>query len=143
MAPEFTLPPNFNVGELDEPPSIARKKRAGWSLLPHAPKHARDERRLTFVKPRPTLLKHASNLELRDKFGTYVLVANENETPLQASWADWDRNGDLLFAVDGKIFRAKADPKATTIDISSAIELADFGPFVFEGRKAPAAALKW
>ena len=59
-------------------------------------------------------------------------------------WADWDRNGDLLFANDGKLFRAK--PRATgesAYDMARAKELADFGGLTFRNVAAPAEAMRW
>ncbi|MBI5176178.1 MAG: hypothetical protein HY986_25060 [Candidatus Melainabacteria bacterium] len=50
-------------------------------------------------------------------------------------WADWDSNGDLLFAKEGRIFRAK--------DIHSATELIDLTGNVFEEMAPAPWALKW
>ena len=56
-------------------------------------------------------------------------------------WADWDRNGDLLFARDGRLFRLKRD--AASFDPATAKELADFGALAFEERAAPEDFLHW
>lgn len=57
-------------------------------------------------------------------------------------WADWDKNGDLLFARDGKLFRLK-QASGSTFNLEKAIELADFNSSEFEERLASKEALKW
>jgi hypothetical protein len=57
-------------------------------------------------------------------------------------WADWDKNGDLLFAKDGKLFRLRVTSNSI-FDLKEAIELADFNHLKFEEKVAPKKALKW
>ena len=56
-------------------------------------------------------------------------------------WADWDKNEDLLFARDGKLYRLKR--VSNSYNLEKAIELADFNSSKFEERAAPKEALKW
>lgn len=62
-------------------------------------------------------------------------------------WADWDRNGDLLFAREGRVFRLKYDPAVPRdrlrVDPAAAKEVADFQALAFEERAAPAESLHW
>jgi hypothetical protein len=46
------------------------------------------------------------------------------------SWADWDDNGDLLWARDGKLYRNRR-------------ELIDLKPLEFEARESPPRARQW
>jgi hypothetical protein len=46
------------------------------------------------------------------------------------SWADWDDNGDLLFARNGKLYRNER-------------ELVDLGPLKLEARESPPWARRW
>ena len=57
-------------------------------------------------------------------------------------WADWDKNGDLLFANEGKLYRVKRTSKSA-YDLEKATELADFNNLKFEEKVAPKNALKW
>jgi hypothetical protein len=52
------------------------------------------------------------------------------------TWADWDRNGDLLFAEQGRLFRLPRD-KNPEADRMKAKELADFSSLSFEAKEAP------
>lgn len=59
-------------------------------------------------------------------------------------WADWDSNGDLLFANSGSIFRMKKlDQSPYVGEVESAIELIDFSEFKFEAVPAPEQASNW
>ncbi len=60
-------------------------------------------------------------------------------------WADWDRNGDLLFARSGRLYRlAPTDPKgAPRYDNSAAVEICDLRDSSFSECKAPPHALEW
>ena len=59
----------------------------------------------------------------------------------RSEWADWDRNGDLLFAREGAVFRLRAADLAG--GPAGAVLLADFRERTFEGRQAPPDASHW
>lgn len=63
----------------------------------------------------------------------------------EADWADWDRNGDLLLAKDGRLFRLAwnqaCEPAENLLD--GVRELADFRELTFTPKKAPLAATRW
>ena len=62
----------------------------------------------------------------------------------KADWADWDKNHDLLFAKDGKLFRLKPNLQTLPIyDPARARELADFTANTFEAKPPPDTALRW
>lgn len=79
---------------------------------------------------------------------SYAIVGDAGEiTPLgRADWADWDWNGDLLFAKTGKLFRLKPSgirARAPRFDPAAAREIADFNALTFEAREAPPEARRW
>ena len=60
----------------------------------------------------------------------------------RTEWADWDKNGDLLFAQQGALFRC-AYRKPTLTSSDEAIQIADFSGNRFENVETPASALLW
>ncbi len=54
-------------------------------------------------------------------------------------WADWDANGDLLFAREGALYRAQVLANG----ISKERQLADFNSLTFEAIPSPDEARKW
>ena len=62
----------------------------------------------------------------------------------QSEWADWDTNGDLLFARQGELFRVPATHlRSPDLGLSAAIQLADFRPLTFTSRQTPPAFAAW
>lgn len=74
-------------------------------------------------------------------------VVSENSTPVlnlpRTSWADWDKNGDLLYAEAGKLFRVPYATKSKKLRLSEVQELADFTNLSFEEKIPTEKALKW
>ncbi len=71
----------------------------------------------------------------------YKVVRNGNsvrELP-ETEWADWDDNGDLLFAREGQLWRLAGGEH----DSADAVALIDFSGDAFEEIVAPAAATYW
>ena len=58
----------------------------------------------------------------------------------ESDWADWDLNGDLLLAKDGRIFRARAPRTSDEVDLR---EIADLRASKFTARPAPKEAERW
>ncbi len=62
-------------------------------------------------------------------------------TFIDADWADFDKNGDLLFARNGGLFRLSADRITDQTDLGTALDasqcLIDLSPLRFEGKRAP------
>jgi hypothetical protein len=59
-------------------------------------------------------------------------------------WADWDKNGDLVFAREGKIFRLRrleSNPFIAPLD--TAIELIDLAPLQFAEKAPEPWATRW
>lgn len=61
----------------------------------------------------------------------------------EVEWADIDKNGELLFAKSGKIFRLKNHTESNFNDLSEAQELIDLSKFEFEEMVAPDWAKEW
>lgn len=86
-------------------------------------------------------------LGIKEKNGAWYLFEHDvvddggHRIPLgRTDWADWDHNGDLLFAKDGCLYRAKLKPKGLVLDGPELVE--DLAPYTFEAVEAPRSALK-
>jgi hypothetical protein len=95
------------------------------------------------------LVLHRRVLGMGQVNGPWYVEAFEVENPGRgwrapiddAEWADWDRNGDLLFARQGCLFRVPAlriDP-----GFSAAALLADFRDRTFRNLRPPPEATRW
>lgn len=80
----------------------------------------------------------------------YEVTSQATQEPIslgRLDWADWDKNGDLLFAKEGRLYRMKPDAQRavdeTPFAMASAAELADFRDLAFEEVNAPEEALHW
>jgi hypothetical protein len=131
----------------------ARLQRAGW-LRTQA---GRDSKRKPTIhaKAQPRghgLVLHRTEGGERVTNGPYHVVAyrladaeNKRTLPLSpCDWADWDTNGDLLFAREGILLRLRA-PRSDEADfgLDRALTLADFRAATFENRVAPAEFARW
>jgi hypothetical protein len=110
------------------PPIIWRK------LNPVCPKHYSLDMSIVGIKEKAGpwyMTEHAINGENRkaDKLG-------------RSDWADWSHTGDLLFAMDGCLYRVKCK-KNVLAPLEDAIRIADFTRLKFESVKAPDAATRW
>jgi len=61
------------------------------------------------------------------------------------TWADWHTNGDLLFALDGRLYRlpAASAGKAVSDPVENAMLVADLAPLRFANIVAPDWAKQW
>lgn len=80
--------------------------------------------------------KYLLDYEVLDENGEALLKLPRTD------WADWDENGDLLFAQRGKLFRL-AGSRVRSGDRDAARELADFSNLSFAAREAPKSAKQW
>lgn len=60
----------------------------------------------------------------------------ETESLGRTDWADWDHQGDLLFARTGRLYRLAAKD-ARDLQLDRARELIDLRPLCFEAKPAP------
>jgi len=61
---------------------------------------------------------------------------DQNDRIGRSDWADWSHTGDLLFAMDGALYRAKCE-NGTLAPLEDATMIADFSKLKFENREAP------
>lgn len=158
------LGPRPGMGE-DDPIDSARRARDGWRLVQEASWQKDDfdgpvsfpvvrgsERIWARTQPRAAKKKLArAVVELEEilhgigeRDGSwymteYRLVNHEDEVTIslgRIDWADWDHDGDLLFARTGKLYRLDA-AHARKLDTAKARELVDLGKLRFEAKRAP------
>lgn len=110
----------------DSPIEDERLLRDGWVLTnpgkqqenaDSAPVWISYEPSLTWSRPNPKraeLVLHAALVGIKQREGPWRVlqhrVSHGDQILVdlgQSDWADWDRNGDLLYACDGKLFRCK------------------------------------
>jgi hypothetical protein len=60
----------------------------------------------------------------------------------RSDWADWDQSGDLLFAMDGCLYRVPC-AGGLLARLEAATKIADFSNLRFQPREAPAEAHHW
>jgi hypothetical protein len=60
----------------------------------------------------------------------------------RSDWADWDQSGDLLFTMDGGIYRLSCDG-GELVPLENAVNIADFSQLKFETCAAPEEARRW
>jgi hypothetical protein len=146
----------------DDPIWSARLARDGWQLMqyPSFPKPDFGAKvawnldpPIIWQKPHPrSTPKCALRMAIRgihEKDGPWYVtdydLLGPGETVLllgRCDWADWDPNGDLLFAQSGRIYRLTPErEKFAPIELSRVI--ADFSELRFENVVPPPEALHW
>ncbi len=76
----------------------------------------------------------------------HEIVSNDGNSVLslpRTSWADWDSNGDLLYADAGKLLRLPYSNKPENFNTDNVKEIADFNDLKFEEKAPPKEVLKW
>jgi hypothetical protein len=114
----------------------------GWSVVMQAPLPRRGKSRLAPVHEKVSALgyrlwQHAGNYELRLPSGELWCLLRS------AEWADWDPNGDLLFAMGGRLHRLAGSEMGSGAGTANASLIADFSAMRFEPIKAPPEARHW
>lgn len=163
LAPDFTLPRSLNVTTLgtrlgeDDPIWSMRLTRDGWVLVSGG--RQSDKPAPVWIAFDPPIIweKHhpvepgrytlrMSIHGVKEKDGPWYVIehaisaANEPGCDIgRSDWADWARNGDLLFTQNGRVFRCVYSADG----LGAARELADFSDRRFAERTAPPAALRW
>lgn len=159
---------NPGLGE-DNPIYRARLLRDGWQLAQEGKSHDNTsgagsqlvfDPPPTYQKPLPRgqndrsqpfeLSMHIKGIN--EQGGSWYVVEYQIHGPDKRlvldlgrlDWADWDKNGDLLFAKVGKVFRLPPALQAGEVyDLGRAIQLADFSEHRFAKTEPPAEALVW
>jgi hypothetical protein len=173
LAPDFRLPKHFQVEQLgrdlglgeDFPLYDLRLQRDGWRRVQAGKEHMHPhglalfvsfDPAITYRRARPGRRTGGFDLQMRimgfhEREGPWYVVEYdlidmklEQETPLgRLDWADWDSNGDLLFAREGRLYRLEPQRKDGAADVSAAQEVADLRGYVFENTLAPPDATRW
>lgn len=145
----------------DDPVWSERLKRDGWSLVSYPTKTKDDFGAKVWVefappivwrKPNPVWPKRYAlemSIEgLKERNGPWYLtehsvITNGRVDKIgRSDWADWSPSGELLFAMDGCLYRVrgtrnKLDP------LEDAIKVADFSKLRFESRRTPEDMRRW
>jgi hypothetical protein len=146
----------------DNPVWSERLKRDDWKLI-SSPTATKDDfgakvwwepsPPITWRKANPVCPKRysldMSIIGIKERGGPWYmtehLVTRENgETDKlgRSDWADWSHTGDLLFAMDGCLYRVKCR-KNILAPLEDAVKIADFTKLKFEAIKAPDTASSW
>jgi hypothetical protein len=133
-------------GGEDQPIYSLRLLRDGWTIAQpgrsaRVPREQRAPDSLSFPYDPPQIWERtaASGDRLRmvvhglgEPSGDWYVVTHEILAPDgktvefgRTDWADWDRNGDLLYARDGKLFRLSPGSRGR-FDPAASREIADF-----------------
>ena len=166
---DFSLPKNLNINSFgeyaghgeDDPIHHTRLLRDGWIMKSKGKKavpkfntdvtwdYSKDPVIYEKVNKNNSLKLQMQIKGLHKRGGSWYLIDhflynNKNNSPLSLTdtdWADWDHNGDLVYAQDGKLFRVKIE--SASIESSSTRKIADFSQMKFEEVIAPDWAKKW
>ena len=173
LGDDFKMPKDFKVrpfgarsgwGE-DDPICDTRLKRDGWQYIEG--KQAKEDYDakiwiefnppITYRKPLSSGHDNEYYLEMKiagfkEKGGSWYITEHDvvNAKTQEAlnlgrtEWADWDHNGDLLYSLEGQLFRLKPSKhKAFCYELKNVQEIADFSDMEFEEKIAPDWAKKW
>jgi len=167
LAPGFNLPRNVLVEPLgpgsgwgeDSPVMDMRLERDGWTRSVNGKLIPRGVRSTLSFEMNPPLIwakrnpKPGRKFELQmliKGFGQkngpwysldYVLIRERSviTTLPAADWSDWDRNGDLLYASEGRIYRNRGGD----FDSSAPKQLIDLTGSKFTNMESPIEAKQW
>lgn len=170
LAQGFTLPRWMKVkpfgdrpgwGE-DDPVWMLRLQRDGWNLVRY-PTGSKDDSGarvmhefdppITWQKANP-IWPGQYQLEMaitgiQEKNGPWYLVEHaiirgENKIDKigRSDWADWSHTGDLLFALDGSLYRLRCR-SGVLGDLEDAERIVDLSQHQFEALRSPEHARRW
>jgi hypothetical protein len=147
----------------DSPILDTRLTRDGWNLLQSGQLIEHKSGAPIWIEFNPPIIWSRLNsaihsLELREAINGlrerngawyitehFVFDKNSNETISlgKTDWADWDRNGELLFAKDGRIFRLGLDENGKLNAVGDAKMLIDLSERKFEPKETPSQFRSW
>jgi hypothetical protein len=170
LAPGFSVPRWLKVlpfgdrpgwGE-DDPVWSERLLRDGWKLISYPTGTKDDLGAKVWWEPSPPIIWRKANpvcpklysldmaiVGIKERGGPWYLTEHavtrengESDKMGRSEWADWSHTGDLLFSMDGCLYRVPRR-KATLAPLEDAVKIADFTDLKFEPVKAPDAASRW
>ena len=146
----------------DDPIHSERLERDGWALV-ESPTKTKDDfgakvwiefsPPIRWRKPNPKWPKRysleMSIIGVKEKDGPWYLIEHSikrgeegTDTIGRSDWADWSHSGDLLFAMDGCIYRAPCK-EGVLVSSEDATQIADFSRLRFEPVQAPPEFRRW
>jgi len=146
----------------DNPVWAVQLLRDGWKMVGY-PTATKDDYgakvwfeyspALTWRKPNPVCPKRysldMSITGIKERGGPWYLIehamnrgSTEPDKLGRSDWADWSHTGDLLFAMDGCLYRVPLK-KNILLPLEEALKVADFTKLKFEARKGPDIASRW
>ena len=146
----------------DNPVWSERLERDGWRLTgyPTATKDDFGTRvwieyspAIQWQKPNPVWPKRysleMSIIGLKEQDGPWYLIEHSvvrdqgiTDKIGRSDWADWSPSGDLLFAMDGCLYRLPCT-RGLLPPLEDSVKIADLSKLQFEAIKAPGAAQRW
>jgi hypothetical protein len=146
----------------DDPINAMQLERDGWKLVDQPTSYTNDFRAKVWMefspavkwrKPHPKWPKRysldLSILGIKEKDGPWYLTehsilrdGSQQDDLGRSDWADWSSSGDLLFAMDGCLYRTPCrDGMLGPLETS--IKLADFSDLRFAAAEAPPQFQHW
>lgn len=164
LAAGFDLPKQLRVEQFsgrpgwgeDDPVWSKRLDRDGWKLVSSPVKTKDDfgarvlwepDPPITWLKPNPKCPERysleMSIIGIGERDGPWYMtehsvIRNEGQIDRlgRTDWAEWSHTGDLLFAMDGAVYRGQLK-RGTLAPLEEAVKIADFSDLKFENREAP------
>lgn len=170
LADGFSLPNWFKMEQFGERPGWGeddpiysdRLERDGWECVQY-PTGTKDDYGakvwlefsppIKWRKPNPKW-PHRYSLEMsimgiKEKDGPWYLIehsvkgtGNQIDKLGRSDWADWSHSGDLLFALDGCLYRSPCK-EGVLSRLEDATKIADFSKLKFEPVRAPDKYTRW
>jgi hypothetical protein len=170
LAKGFSVPRWLNVKQFgarpgwgeDDPIWPEQLKRDGWTLMDY-PTKTKDEfggkvwmefsPPIKWRKPNPKWPKSCSLdmsiVGIKEKDGPWYLIehsvsrnGSKSDSIGRSDWADWSQSGDLVFALDGSLYRVRCKD-GLLAPLEDAIKIADFSGLRFEPREPSVRAQHW
>jgi len=146
----------------DDPIHSERLERDGWELAEYPTKTKDDFGAKVWMEFSPPIKWRKAHpkwpkryslemsiLGIKEKDGPWYLIEHSVRRDQDSTdkigrtdWADWSPSGDLLFAMDGCIYRAPCQ-RGVLVALEDAIKIADFSNLRFEPIQSPPELRRW
>jgi hypothetical protein len=152
----------WSGGGEDDPIWSSRLQRDGWKLTAYPEKTKDDYGAKVWIEYDPPIvwekehplwpdryILRMSILGIKERDGNWYIVEHsvigekgQIDEIGRSEWADWSRDGDLLFAQSGCLYRLRPS-KRRFGPIENSEQIADFNNLGFERVEPPASAQSW
>jgi hypothetical protein len=146
----------------DDPVWATRLKRDGWKLVSHPTVVKEDYNAKVWIEFSPAIVWRKRNPVCPKRYSLDMLITGlkERDGPAyltehavnrengevnkfgRSDCADWSHSGDLLYAMDGCLYRVPCRKKVLA-PLEDSIKVADFTRLKFEAMQAPDIASQW